>query len=666
MFSATRTIIMAALALNGVHGAALRDGTGGADDYEIFDNVGLGPTGAEDNMLHGKQLATLMADPPKATPSHSMPPCMKCGTKRPADCKTAARMLKTGCASTCSPDTKKMLRDLLVSHGVCGPQVAERKCAGACGPNCREKRDMHKPDCTQCLNCHLKSTSIEFLTSEVERTEIGATGMTGVTGELGSTGMTGVTDELGSTGMTGAGQDLIPDPGPMASLAQKAGVMLPTGGATGAATGIDESAELTKTMSAIDAGVGGADDGTDRMPACTSDCNTLEWPKDCASAVTLIATCASDCHPADKDEIKSRAKCPAQKIKEATPELESKTFDDEQHLPPCLSFSAAECPPRFCFLKLSSSGSSPGEAECSAIGDLSEPFPVQQIMFTGIAPEMFNTHVIHSLRDEIAEQLGVSVDAVHVKRIGARPLMDVFDSITDPKSTETEEEIKGMCGTYTCGESGDGPCPPCGGDKIKLPNPMIVEAEEEKKKELDALLQDEVVGEIRSGSSSGTERKSLLSIHESSLLRSHIRGELALAEHARVMMRDETAAVDIEFQVESTVDEKEMENRMKAMHSASTKKLLASSVATAAGADPDTLKVVVEDPVSPKQQREAAEPRPPGERRNMDIGSSHAEKAEKTTPIWVYCIFGVLSVSLIALLAMYIHNKSKSTEYYAL
>ena len=84
----------------------------------------------------------------------------------------------------------------------------------------------------------------------------------------------------------------------------------------------------------------------------------------------------------------------------------------------------------FCYLKapttISGSDGS-GKVECLAIGDLSEPFPVQQMLFTGIKPEMFNTHVVHSLRDE-AEQLGVSIDAVKIKRMGA-DLLDVLTAL---------------------------------------------------------------------------------------------------------------------------------------------------------------------------------------------------------------------------------------------
>ena len=100
------------------------------------------------------------------------------------------------------------------------------------------------------------------------------------------------------------------------------------------------------------------------------------------------------------------------------------------------------------------------------------------------------------------------------------------------------------------------------------------------------------------------------------------------------------------------------------MSSPSSKRNLASTVATSAGADPDALKIVVEDPVSPRQQREAAERKPPEQRADTDGSSSNTQKVEKSTPVWVYCIFGVLVVSLVALVAMYIHNKAKNSSDY--
>ena len=126
-------------------------------------------------------------------------------------------------------------------------------------------------------------------------------------------------------------------------------------------------------------------------------------------------------------------------------------------------------------------------------------------------------------------------------------------------------------------------------------------------------------------------------------------------------MRDNMETVEIEFQVESTEDETVVEDRMKALNSPSSKKVLASSVAVAAGASEDEVKVVVEDPVSPKQQQEAAE-KPPSERAEMQDGATTTVQAKSEFPAWMYCIFGVLGASLVALVGMYMYNKSKSSD----
>ena len=48
-----------------------------------------------------------------------------------------------------------------------------------------------------------------------------------------------------------------------------------------------------------------------------------------------------------------------------------------------------------------------------------------------------------------------------------------------------------------------------------------------------------------------------------------------------------------------------------------------------------------------------------------DADSSGTEKVGKTTPVWVYCIFGVLGLSLVAIAAAYVHNKSKGSNFYS-
>ena len=52
------------------------------------------------------------------------------------------------------------------------------------------------------------------------------------------------------------------------------------------------------------------------------------------------------------------------------------------------------------------------------------------MLFTGIKPEMFNTHVVHSLRDEIAEQPAFTTQSRSSASV--HDPLDVFDSIADP------------------------------------------------------------------------------------------------------------------------------------------------------------------------------------------------------------------------------------------
>ena len=177
MFAATRTAVMAALTVIGVQGVALQGATGAAGTAMTSE------TGAQ-----GRQAATMSAGGEPNTNMHSMPACMRCGSERPKDCEEAVRMIDVGCASSCPPGTKQMLKDMLVSGGVCGPQVAERQCGDVCRPNCKEEEDMHKPACAECLTCRLKSTNIEYLESKIVGKELGVDDMTGSTGYTGSAG----------------------------------------------------------------------------------------------------------------------------------------------------------------------------------------------------------------------------------------------------------------------------------------------------------------------------------------------------------------------------------------------------------------------------------------------------------------------------------------------
>ena len=179
---------------------------------------------------------------------------------------------------------------------------------------------------------------------------------------------------------------------------------------------------------------------------------------------------------------------------------------------------------------------------------------------------------------------------------------------------------------------------PCHHDGInQQPNPLRLELEAEKKKEIEALLHDK-------------EESALAGMVESFKVKSprHI------SQPARTLMRDNMETVEIEFQVESIEDETVVEDRMKALNSPSSKSP-ASSVAVAAGASEDS-ESCGRGSVSPKQQQEAAE-KPPSERAEMQDGATTTVQAKSEFPAWMYCIFGVLGASLVALVGMYMYNK---------